>query len=195
MNLSIVKWNRKYRVTTVRLIFHCVLGKLGIRGILYDNCPSQRMIRKEIIGQDSIPILEGRFIIIEAPESLQCFLFCLSLFLYYRNKGFAPVSDTDRQTGTYIQRHLGRQSSKSKQETSERDIRADKKMAYTDRQTDRQADTQRQRQGQGDRLISVVDDSFAHNTMPNLPRHILSYATVPCQILFYADSSIYMSDK
>ena len=40
------------------------------------------------------------------------------------------------------------------------------------------------------KLISVLDVSFAH-TIPNRPRHILSYATMPCQILFYADSNIY----
>ena len=35
------------------------------------------------------------------------------------------------------------------------------------------------------RLISVVDVSFAHDTMPNRPRHILSYATIPCHARFY----------
>ena len=30
--------------------------------------------------------------------------------------------------------------------------------------------------------ILVLDVCFAHDTMQNLPRHILSYATMPCQI-------------
>ena len=40
--------------------------------------------------------------------------------------------------------------------------------------------------------MSVVDVSFAHDTKRNLPGHILSNATMPCQILFYADSNIYI---
>ena len=34
------------------------------------------------------------------------------------------------------------------------------------------------------RLISVIDVRFTHDTMLNRPSHILSYATMPCQILF-----------
>ena len=64
-----------------------------------------------------------------------CFFIIVAKVLLQRQ------TKTDRQR-QHMQRHLGRQSSKSKQETSERGIRADKKMAYTDRQTGRHTEAE-----------------------------------------------------